>query len=233
MNKKHEKRQKHLWSRLTLEGFVIVTSILLAFALDAAWEEHQEKGRQFEYLQVLEDEFRAAKLEMEEQLQDHERQMSSIDTILQDMERGENIDNRIFFSLFGLFYFGPAHPVFSDLANTSSVDVLEFGKLRFALFEYGKLKEFLTNLHSREMTFFQDHMEPYMARHLEYPAAFDPDGPKVPTISPDGSSLYDDPYFRNLLLRRKGTIRSQLRVGRQIAASIETILAELAVAQGR
>jgi hypothetical protein len=233
MNKKNEKHQPHLWSRLTLEGMVIVASILLAFALDAAWEDQKEKARQSEYLQVLEDEFREAGLEMEEQLKDHERQVSNIDTILQDMERGDNIDNEVFFSLFGLFYFGPAHPVFSDLANTSSIDVLEFGELRSALFEYGKLKEFLTNLHSREMAFFSDHMEPYMARHMEYPAKFDPNGPKVPVISPDGSSLHVDPYFRNLLLRRKNIIRSQLRVDRQIAASIEIALAELAIAQGR
>lgn len=233
MDKKDKKHQTPLWSRLTLEGLVIVASILLAFALDAAWEDQKEKARQSEYLQVLEDEFRGAGLEMNEQLQDHERQVANIDTILQDMERGENIDNEVFFSLFGLYYFGPAHPVFSDLANTSSIDVLEFGELRSALFEYGKLKEFLTNLHGREMAFFNDHMEPYMARHLEYPAKFDPNGPKVLVISPDGSSLHVDPYFRNLLLNRKRIIRSQLRVDRQITACIETVLEELASAQGR
>lgn len=232
MNKIKGKRKNHLWSRLTLEGFVIVASILLAFALDAAWENRQEKERQNEYLEVLEAEFKAAGLEMEEQLEDHERQMSRIDSILLDLERGRNIDNRAFFSLFGLYYFGPAHPVFSDLANTSSVDVLEFGELRLALFEYGKSKEFLTNLYSREMTFFHDQMEPYMARHLVYPTDNDPEGPKVPTISPDGSSLHDDPYFRNLLLRRKRLIRSQFIVDNQISANIETILAELAAAQG-
>ena len=233
MNDKNKKYQKPLWSRLTMEGMVIVASILLAFALDAAWEDQKERARQYEYLQVLEGEFREAKLEMEEQLQDHERQVANIDTILQNLERGESIDNKVFFSLFGLFYFGPAHPVFNDLANTSSIDVLEFGKLRSALFEYGKLKEFLTNLHSREMAFFNDHMEPYMARHLEYPAAYDPNGPKVPAISSGVTSLHVDPYFRNLLLRRKGTIRSQLTVDRQIASNIEIILAELAYAQGR
>ena len=232
MNKINGKRQSGLWSRLTLEGLVIVASILLAFALDAAWENRQEKQRQTEYLKVLEDEFEAAGLEMAEQVEDHERQMSAIDAILLDLEQGINIDNRAFFSLFGLYYFGPAHPVFSDLANTSSVDVLEFGKLRNALFEYGKSKEFLSILYNREMAFFHDQMEPYMARHLLYPTAYDPEGSKVPTISPDGSSMRNDPYFRNLLLRRKHLIRGQLIVDKKISANIETVLAELAAAQG-
>ena len=79
-----------LWSRLSLEGLVIVVSILLAFALDAAWDDRQERIRRDEYLHVLEDEFRSAAEEMEEQIQDHEWQVASIEILLKQLEDGED-----------------------------------------------------------------------------------------------------------------------------------------------
>ena len=46
-------------SRLLLEGFVIVASILLAFAIDAAWDERQERAQERRLLEALEGEFAA------------------------------------------------------------------------------------------------------------------------------------------------------------------------------
>jgi hypothetical protein len=45
--------------RLLLEGLVIVASILLAFAIDAAWDERQERAQERRLLEALEDEFAA------------------------------------------------------------------------------------------------------------------------------------------------------------------------------
>ena len=77
--------KSELWSRLSLEGLVIVVSILLAFALDTAWDDRQENIRRDEYLSVLGDEFRAAAEEMQEQIGDHERQVRSIETMLKQL----------------------------------------------------------------------------------------------------------------------------------------------------
>jgi hypothetical protein len=41
------------WRRLTVEGVVIVVSILLAFAIDAAWQERQERQDELEALEQL------------------------------------------------------------------------------------------------------------------------------------------------------------------------------------
>jgi hypothetical protein len=46
------------WARLLLEGLAIVLSILLAFAIDAAWEDRQDRGFEQETLQALQEEYR-------------------------------------------------------------------------------------------------------------------------------------------------------------------------------
>jgi hypothetical protein len=48
-----------LTRRLVMEGLVIVASILLAFAIDAAWDERQERAQERRLLEALEDEFAA------------------------------------------------------------------------------------------------------------------------------------------------------------------------------
>lgn len=213
-----------LWSRLSLEGLVIVVSILLAFALDAAWDDRRENIRREEYLRVLEDEFRAAAEEMQEQIRDHERQVRSIETLLKQLGGGRDFSADAYRNLTGLYYFGPAHPVFTDLAN-SSVDILEFPELRYALFRYGRQKEFLANLHDRETVLYQQDMRPYLARRFVVSNEGEA-GEKatVRRINADKIGFHEDEYLRNLLLSRRGAINSQLRVDRDIATAIGEIL---------
>ena len=45
------------WLRISGEGAVIVGSILLAFAIDAAWERSQERGQEIRVLEALLTEF--------------------------------------------------------------------------------------------------------------------------------------------------------------------------------
>jgi hypothetical protein len=215
----------NLWSRLTLEGLVIVVSILLAFALDAAWDERKESIRRDEYLRVLTDEFHAAAEEMQQQIADHERQVQSIDTLLEQLRNGQDFSADAYLYLTGLFYFGPAHPVFTDLANTSSVDILELPELRYALFRYGRQKEYLVNLHNRETILYQREMRPYLARRFVR-SRKDEAGSEatVRRINAEEAGFHEDEYLRNLLIERRGLIRVQLTVDRDIADAIGEIL---------
>jgi hypothetical protein len=128
-----------------------------------------------------------------------------------------------------LFYFGPAHPVFNDLANSSSVDILGFGSLRLALFNYGREKEFLQNRHARETAFWQNEMSPYLHQTFDYGVYVDdaPDNATVSRIQVDDSAGRDDRYLRNLLIVRRGLVRSQLYMDREIDAIIGEILADI------
>lgn len=45
------------WKRLIVEGLIIVTSILLAFAIEAWWQNRQEKAQEIELLQAIRQDF--------------------------------------------------------------------------------------------------------------------------------------------------------------------------------
>ena len=189
----------NLWSRLTLEGLVIVVSILLAFALDAAWDERKESIRRDEYLRVLSDEFHAAAEEMQEQIADHERQVQSIDTLLEQLRNGQDF--------------------------SADAYLLELPELRYALFRYGRLKEWLVNLHNRETVLYQREMRPYLARRFVR-SRKDEAGSEatVRRINAEEAGFHEDEYLRNLLIERRGLIRVQLTVDRDIADAIGEIL---------
>lgn len=229
MSNGKESGSRRLAYKLTLEGFVIVASILLAFALDAAWESRQERQARNEYLRVLHDEFVTAANEMQEQIKYHERQLGAIETMLEDLEQGRKFKVNDFRRLGGLFYFGPAHPVFNDLANTSSVDILEFSSLRLALFEYGREKEFLQNRHARETAFWQIEMSPYLHQTFDYSFFLDdsPDDATVSRMVSDDSVDRDNRHLKNLLIVRSRMVRGQLRMDHEIAALIDEILANI------
>lgn len=48
------------WKRVLLEGLVIVVSILLAFSIDAWWDNHLEQQREREHLESMRAEFQAS-----------------------------------------------------------------------------------------------------------------------------------------------------------------------------
>lgn len=56
------------WKRIAVEGAAIVASILLAFAIDAWWQDRTQAALQHDQLQMLVNEFRTAKRQLEWQV---------------------------------------------------------------------------------------------------------------------------------------------------------------------
>lgn len=199
-----------------VEGLVIVASILLAFTVDALWDQRQERELMFEYLTALEGEFLAAQDEILDQIGDHRDQLVAIDELLAGLAAGESEE---FLSprlgkLSALYVYGPAHPVFKDLANAGAVNVLESKDLRFALLSYGQSREFLTELAGREAELWHGYMHPYLIERTDIlPQTSEQDRAGLMPRFPSGiESLYNDRTFQNLLLRRKRSIIGQLRL---------------------
>ena len=219
------------WLRLGLEGLVIVVSILLAFSVDALWEQRQDRSRRLEYLSALEGEFSEARSEIESQVEAHPRQLAAIDSLLTTFAVGRQSDSIWLWlrQLGGLFIYGPAHPVFDDLANSGSIGLLDSADLRFALLRYGQEKDFLSALSEREFTLWQDHMAPYLSERTDILPQIFPD--RQPALTPRFDSglegLYSDRTFQNLLLRRRGTVDSQLRLDHRVADAVEGVLQEI------
>ncbi len=66
------------WKRLSVEAAAIVVSILLAFAIDAWWDEQQERAEEREVLQSLHVEFEANRVEAAAVISFHDRVIQSV-----------------------------------------------------------------------------------------------------------------------------------------------------------
>ncbi len=214
-----------------VEGLVIVASILLAFTVDALWDQRQERKLMFEYLTALEGEFLAAQDEILEQIDDHSGQLTAVDELLAGLAAGESEDFLLprLRRLNALYVYGPAHPVFEDLANAGAVNVFESNDLRFALLRYGQSREFLTELAGREAELWHGYMHPYLIERTDIlPQTSERDRAGLMPRFPSGiDTLYNDRTFQNLLLRRKRSIISQLRLDHDVNEAIEAVLAQM------
>jgi hypothetical protein len=72
-------------------------------------------------------------------------------------------------------------------------------------------------------------MSPYLNQTFDYSVYVDesPDNATVSRIISDESADHDDRYLKNLLIERRGMVRGQLRMDREIASIIGEILADI------
>jgi hypothetical protein len=213
--------------RLLVEGTVIVISILLAFGIDAWWERTRDDEIREAYLYALNDEFLAAAAEMDEQIEDHRRQLETIDTLLTHL--AENADEDSIFPLmrlWGHFVYAPAHPVLEDLANSSSVEGLGIPDLRFQLLRYGQAKEFLSVVADRERRLTEELIWPFLLENTD--VARSPGQQLIkPRFDSGVEALYDSRYFQNLLLRKRYLVAWQLRMDEEIRSTIDRVLSQV------
>ncbi len=76
------------WRRWLIEGLVIISSILLAFAIDAAWEINRQRHEETEILDGLQREFEGYRDYIKGTLVRHTEMMSAMEAILVSIEAG-------------------------------------------------------------------------------------------------------------------------------------------------
>jgi len=83
--------EKIPWKRLSVEAAAIVVSILLAFAIDAWWEDQQNRETEGNALRSLLDDFEASRTELADRIRSFERARIQFQefqsTSLEDLER--------------------------------------------------------------------------------------------------------------------------------------------------
>ena len=79
--------QKIQWRRIAVESVAIVISILFAFAIDAWWEERQERVEETEILVGLEQEFRETQTLIEDKLRQYGLMKTAVAELLVAFER--------------------------------------------------------------------------------------------------------------------------------------------------
>ena len=74
--------QRIPWNRLAAEGFVVVVSILLAFAIDAWWDGYQENQREDRQLAAMRVEFSTSSVAIDEVFEAIEQHAKGVDELM-------------------------------------------------------------------------------------------------------------------------------------------------------
>jgi hypothetical protein len=124
--------------KLLAEGTVIVVSILLAFAIDALWDERKERIEETEILAALEKEFQTNLSEIEKVIDFHTRARHSIDELFSSTEQAlRAVDQRqrseYVVALCNPWSFYPVLGTTEALIGAGELNILENRNLREAL----------------------------------------------------------------------------------------------------
>ncbi len=124
--------------RFFLEGGVIVISILLAFGIDAMWDEYQERIEEEEILAALQTEFETNLSEIETVIDFHSRARDTIDEMVSGTEEeiralGQQRRSEYVVAMCNPWSFYPVLGTTQALIGAGELDILENRRLRVAL----------------------------------------------------------------------------------------------------
>ena len=210
------------WSRVVAEGAVIMVSILLAFAVDAWWQERGEIRLEREYLVGLLGELEDSRLELDSDLAARaelewglERLIRSSDgSALPPIDSASATLGRARTTR----QFAPVRSVFDDLVSSGRLQLLRSDAIRAGLLTYAQAldKNALTEQTTRE--FVADRFAPYLSQRVPLDAvslgALVQVRPGELSFEGAGTggartltrlsleALVEDDVFRNLLIER-------------------------------
>jgi len=233
------------WNRVLVEGLVIVTSILLAFAIDAGWQERQERVVEVEVLDGLRREFEEYRKVFVIGLAEHGEMMSAMEAILRSIDTGMwtsdewDIDEAVWQTLI---------PGTSDLGNGVRDALVQSGRLelisdralRERLAAWPRYFEELLDDQTvhRQMVFEQ--LIPYLTAagfHLSTVFQFGVEWPVSPRSIAENPAalrrLIGDPEYRALIEVRFAFLDHTGGEYRSALAAADEILADLGRVQMR
>ena len=126
MSEQSAKRPDMSWGRIFAEGAVVVASILLAFAIDAWWDERQIRAEEQQILQGLEEEFISIHEVLTRHSNYHMQDIETLEKVLITINNGQSDDagSNVEAALREM-----ASPVTTDLGNGTLDALLGSGRL--------------------------------------------------------------------------------------------------------
>ncbi|NIL94697.1 MAG: hypothetical protein GTO71_09700 [Woeseiaceae bacterium] len=219
-------RAKLSW--LLLESFLVVASILLAFWIDAWWDQRKDRIKEYEILIGLEAEFVDVKTRLEYWASRNARGIGGIGKFLSGVD--PETDRR------AVEYAFESASIANILDRGGAVDALIFSgrleqigdrDLRTLLIKW---PDWIDDIASNDLSarrFAMDQIQPYLARH-GFPGVDCPEGRLVcaePGPVPTAYlALAADPEFRALLMLRRNWLRGAVRDHNNAANQAEEIL---------
>ncbi len=159
------------WPTITVEGGAIIVSILLAFSIQAWWDERQDRQSEIDYLIALQKDFSETRESLENQVDRVVALFDQVDQVLSVIADTKTTNLPDAFSeMVGQAYLIP-RPVsvtstYEDMVNSGSLSLLRNEDLRVAMAEFMsilKIVEFHSNMNVQ--TYWTLHA-PFINQHL-------------------------------------------------------------------
>lgn len=203
--------EKIPWKRLALEAVAIVGSILLAFAIDAWWEDRKEARLEVVYILELQEDFEQNKIRLQREIAEFEETARSM-SVLQEQAALESPSmsvselNESFSRIIDMSSFYPVNRAYENMAGSGDLKLIQSRPLKNALAEYyaaAQITLMIQNTHEMELV---QVYEPYIIENLDYAAvgyARVDDFPLPPPI--EEASILEvlaTREFRNILIQK-------------------------------
>ena len=220
------------WSRLSIEAVAIVGSILLAFAIDAWWENHQDREDEEDYLVSLRQEL-ADSIEIAQENEELRRKVVDAHVFLvaqiQGATRATDRDLYEWISLlsYPLRYY-PPRAVYNDKMASGSTNIISSAEIRIALAELEQGIRFLEQYDQSSWVVWEQRIQPFLEgripriERLRQGYARDrrdmPFGQSPHTA--DFDAIFVDPAFEDMIAERWLRLQNgTLAIGRVISQS--------------
>jgi hypothetical protein len=157
------------WKRLSLEAAAIIASILLAFAIDAWWEDRQERVLEQQYVASLKADFQADIEELDEAIALAKYRALLNRQLISTIDKGrvEGDPNEFIWAVFSSFllnYPSYTRATINDLLSTGNLQLLQDSNLKAAVAEYYTDIEYREQWKTnwREMQIAMEHTLPHL-----------------------------------------------------------------------
>jgi hypothetical protein len=195
--------------------------VFLGLAADAAWDAHQERDREGQYLEALLVEMLEVRAEFDADQEIRSSRLAGVDSVIAQFAARTATDDSIASWVLQsrrIAIFFPPSAVFDDLISSGSLQLLRSDELRFALMEYQQNKPRLRFLEDRARIFVEQEFRPFLVGSISFS---DPQPPG--TIQ----RVLADQTFRNLMEIRRYRLQNTLDYAVFVGDAIDQIIHSL------
>ncbi len=155
------------WKRFAIEGLVIVVSILLAFGIDAFWQERQDRIRTESHLNSLLEEIGEALTAVENSQARRDRRIGVIRELLASIttpeaRNTENLNYQLG-ALWGASRSASGLATLDQMRSTGTLALIESEELRKALINYERYNSNYLHVENRVISAWEEEMRPILA----------------------------------------------------------------------
>jgi hypothetical protein len=224
------------WKRLSIEAAAIIASILLAFAIDAWWEDRQNREDEKSYLVSLRQEF-AESLELATGNETRRQQVvaahESLIAQVQGAARATEQDLYHWISLvsFPLHYY-PPRAVFNDVVASGGTLLIRSAEIRIALAEFEQGLQYLERIDDVSWVVWEQRLQPFLEGRIPRVERLRRGIARLRGDVPFGQSPYaadfdgvfKDPQFEDMIAERWLRLQNGLIGIRRLISKSEEII---------